>query len=83
MVSNAHCYMVASWTVPCQEEVFASGSQTRIPGTLAAQGKAARTEGGWLLNGRWQFASGVNHGDWLMIGASLTSCPRARTGVCT
>ncbi|WP_419908323.1 acyl-CoA dehydrogenase family protein [Candidatus Poriferisodalis sp.] len=69
MVSNAHAWMVGSFPVQCQAEVFAGGPDIRVPGTLAAQGKATRVEGGWRLDGRWQFASGVDHGDWLLIGA--------------
>lgn len=77
MVSNAHCWMVGNFPLECQEEVFAAGPDTRVPGTLAAQGKASRVEGGWRLNGRWQFASGVDHGDWLMIGAIADRLPES------
>ena len=28
-----------------------------------------RTDGGFLLDGRWAFASGVDHGDWVMLGS--------------
>lgn len=75
MVSNAHVWMVGNFPVECQEEVFAAGPDCRIPGTLAAQGRATRVEGGWRLDGRWQFASGVDHGDWLLIGAIADELP--------
>jgi alkylation response protein AidB-like acyl-CoA dehydrogenase len=77
MVSNAHCWMAGNFPVECQEEVFAGGPELRIPGTLAAQGKATRVDGGWRLNGRWQFASGVDHGDWVMIGAVADRLPES------
>ena len=77
MVSNAHCWMVGSFPVPCQEEVFAAGADIRVPGTLAAQGKATRVDGGWRLSGRWQFASGIDHGDWVMIGAVADHLPES------
>jgi alkylation response protein AidB-like acyl-CoA dehydrogenase len=69
MVSNAHCWMAGNFPVACQDEVFAGGPDVRVPGTLAAQGKATLVGGGWRLAGRWQFASGVDVGDWLLIGA--------------
>ena len=69
MVSNAHVWIVGSFPPACQAEVFAAGPSVVVPGTLAAQGRATRVDGGWRLSGRWQFASGVDHGDWLMIGA--------------
>jgi alkylation response protein AidB-like acyl-CoA dehydrogenase len=30
---------------------------------------------GWRLTGRWQFASGVDHGDWLLMGAIADHLP--------
>lgn len=69
MVSNAHVWMVGSFPPACQAEVFAGGPSVVVPGTLAAQGRATRVDEGWRLDGRWQFASGVDHGDWLMMGA--------------
>ncbi|MGK2914423.1 MAG: acyl-CoA dehydrogenase family protein [Porticoccaceae bacterium] len=77
MVSNAHAWMVGNFPVRCQDEVFADGSGTRIPGTLASQGRATRVDDGWRLQGRWQFASGVDHGDWLMIGAIADQLPES------
>ncbi len=79
MVLNAHAWLVGNFPVECQEEVFATGPDTRVPGTLAAQGHATRSDGGWRLTGRWQFASGVDHGDWLMIGAIADHLPQSST----
>ena len=69
MVSNAHLWVAGSFPPDGQAEVFADGPSLVMPGTLAAQGRARRVDGGWRLTGRWQFASGVDHGRWLMMGA--------------
>lgn len=79
MVSNAHAWMVGNFPEACMQEVFAGGPDIRVPGTLASQGKATRVDGGWRLNGRWQFASGVDHGDWLLLGASADVLPESPT----
>lgn len=79
MVLNAHAWLVGNFPTECQDEVFATGPDTRVPGTLAAQGRARKVEGGWRLDGRWQFASGVDHGDWLMIGAIADHLPQSST----
>ena len=73
MVINAHAWIVGSFSVECQEEVWAGGPNTRFPGTLASQGRARRVDGGWVVNGRWQFASGVAHGDWLIMGSVVVN----------
>ncbi len=79
MVSNAHAYIVGNFDPRCQAEVWADSADVCIPGTLASQGKATRVDDGWTLNGRWQFASGVDHGDWLMIGARADELPGSPT----
>ena len=77
MVSNAHAWMIGSFPAECQEEVFAEGPDARVPGTLASQGRATRVDGGWRLSGRWQFASGVDHGGWVLIGAVADEVPES------
>jgi len=69
MVCGAHTYVVGRYPRACQQEVFGEGPDVLIPGTLAPQGHVRRTAGGWLLSGRWQFGSGVDHGAWLLLGA--------------
>ncbi|MDH4145896.1 MAG: acyl-CoA dehydrogenase family protein [Acidimicrobiia bacterium] len=68
MVSNAHVWMAGNFPAECQAEVFAAGPDGRIPGTLGAQGRATAVDGGWRVDGRWQFASGIDLGDWVMLG---------------
>jgi alkylation response protein AidB-like acyl-CoA dehydrogenase len=69
VVINAHAFVLGSFPEECQREVYGPNPDVRIPGTLASQGKARAVDGGWVVNGRWQFCSGVDHGDWLLIGA--------------
>jgi alkylation response protein AidB-like acyl-CoA dehydrogenase len=67
VVFNAHAWLVAGFPPECQDEVFGGGGH--IPGTLASQGQARRVDDGWVVSGRWQFCSGVDHGgDWLVVG---------------
>lgn len=77
LVSNAHAWMAAGFPSRCQDDVFADGPDRCIPGTLASQGRARRVEGAWRLDGRWQFASGVDHGDWLVVGAIADDLPES------
>lgn len=69
MVCGAHTFIVGRFPRQCQDEVFGEDPDVFIPGTPAAQGTVAPVTGGWLLNGRWQFCSGVDHGPWLIMGA--------------
>src|SRR5262249_58336563 len=43
----------------------------RLAGSIRPQGRARRVEGGYRLEGRWNFASGVHHATWLMAPCVL------------
>ncbi len=52
-------------------EMFAGG---RIPTAATATsitGKAIPADGGYILTGRWPFASGVRHAEWMVAGATV------------
>ena len=58
-------------------EMFAGG---RIPTAATATsitGKAIPVDGGYKLTGRWPFASGVRHAEWMVAGATVPA--RANT----
>jgi len=48
-----------------------------IVGVVAPSGKAERTKDGFILNGRWAFASGSAHADWLACAAVVTENQQA------
>jgi indole-3-acetate monooxygenase len=48
-------------------EVFAD-PRAPTAGVFAPLGAAVRVDGGVKVSGRWQFASGVHHAEWLMAG---------------
>ena len=39
--------------------------------STALRGVATRVDGGYLLSGRWPFASGVRHAEWMTAGAAV------------
>ena len=53
------------------EEIFLSGDEISMAGTLVPTGKAVKTDGGWELSGRWSFASGCLHADWIGTASIL------------
>lgn len=68
MVCAAHTYVVARFPKQCRDEVFAGNPDVLIPGALAPQGQVERVAGGWKLNGRWHYGSGIDHGPWVLLG---------------
>ena len=71
MVCGAHTYVAGRFPERCQQEVFGGDPDVLIAGTLSPQGAVRATDGGWILKGRWQFASGCDHAPWLLIGARV------------
>jgi alkylation response protein AidB-like acyl-CoA dehydrogenase len=47
------------------DEVYAAGPDVIIAGAFAPQGRAIPADGGYRVSGRWGFASGCQHADWL------------------
>lgn len=47
-------------------QLFGQPPDLRMAGSLRPEGKAYAVEGGYRVRGRWDFASGINHANWLM-----------------
>lgn len=65
-----HNWMLSLFDPKAQEEVFASGP-VLAPAPLAPTGRAAPTEGGVRLSGRWAWATGAMDADWMIVGALI------------
>lgn len=51
-------------------EVFAT-PETMIAGVFAPNGRAEKTDGGFIVNGRWQWGSGTQNAQWVLGGSML------------
>ncbi len=63
-----HNWMMALFGEQAQEEAFAS-RPFLAPAPLAPTGRGAPVDGGIRLSGRWSWATGVMHGNWIIVGA--------------
>ncbi len=73
-----HAWMLAKFGAEAQADFFRDGAMPLAPAPLAPTGKAERTEGGFRVNGRWEWATGINHADWVLVNAidTETMIPR-------
>ena len=55
------------------EEIFVGGKPPRTAGVFAPFGKAVPVAGGYRITGRWKFASGIKHSEWISAGARIIS----------
>ena len=66
-----HTWLLARFPPECQEE-FWPGCPDAIIGTaFAGGGVMEETDGGYILNGRWKFSSGIRHSDCAVVAASV------------
>lgn len=68
-----HNWLVTRFPERFQQEVFGSRQgYAMMPAPLAPTGKLRAATGpdgepGWMVSGRWEWATGVRHADWVMV----------------
>jgi alkylation response protein AidB-like acyl-CoA dehydrogenase len=77
-----HNWMLCSFPEPFQRELFADRNFVLAPGMISPAGKARRDAGGKgvRLEGRWPWATGVMHSDWIIAGGIVKN-PDADGGI--
>ena len=70
-VWQQHSWIVAHFPERAQAETLGADVNFHIGSVLSPRGKAKKVEGGHVLSGRWPFASGCDHGTWIMLGAAV------------
>ncbi|RGC66132.1 Flavin-dependent monooxygenase, oxygenase subunit HsaA [Micromonospora sp. MW-13] len=54
------------------DKLYAAGPDVVVAGGFAPQGRAELADGGFQVTGRWGFASGSRHADWIFGNCVLT-----------
>lgn len=54
------------------ERVFPGGHVPLVASSFYPAGTAVPENDGYRINGRWRFASGIRHADWVWAGAKIT-----------
>ena len=70
-VMGVHNWELPLYAEQAQQDVWGKDSSVRIASTYMPVGKAEKVEGGYRFSGRWGFSSGVEHCDWIFLGALL------------
>jgi 3-hydroxy-9,10-secoandrosta-1,3,5(10)-triene-9,17-dione monooxygenase len=68
-VVGVHPWELALNDPKLQEEVWGDDPDTWVASPYAPSGTAVPVDGGYVVNGRWQFSSGTDHCDWVVLGA--------------
>ena len=68
-VVGVHPWEIAMLDPRIADEVWGEDPETWVASPYTPSGIADPVEGGFVLNGRWQFSSGTDHADWVFLGA--------------
>ncbi|MEJ2871235.1 acyl-CoA dehydrogenase family protein [Actinomycetospora sp. OC33-EN08] len=74
---NVCSWFTALWPEQAQQDVWGGDPNARIAGVLAPTGTAREVDGGWMVSGRWGWASGSAHSQWALVGLPLTDADGA------
>lgn len=66
-----HCWMFCNFPESTQDEVLADRNYALAPAAIAPHGLARPVDGGFRLNGRWQWGTGAMHAHWIIVGARV------------
>lgn len=67
-----HAWLLSKLPAEGRDELFAGGRVPFAPAPLAPTGTARPVDGGYRVDGRWEWATASAHGDWLIANAVVT-----------
>ena len=66
MIGNGAALMAPLVSRDLYDEIYRDGPDVIVGGSTQPAGSAESIDGDWRVNGRWPFASGCQHADWLL-----------------
>ncbi len=67
-----HNWLLAHFDPEGQEALFGKRAYVLAPGSISPNGRAKAVDGGHVLTGRWSWATGVMHADWVILSGVIT-----------
>lgn len=71
MIANVNAWLASYWPLEAQEDIWSKQPDNLVTGTFVPTGKCQPTDGGYLIHGRWPFASNCDNSDWLFVSALI------------
>lgn len=70
----AHGRIAAYLPARAQQEIWGAGPDVLVAASvMPPSGRAMAVTGGWLLQGKWSRASGIDFADWVLLACSMPS----------
>lgn len=62
-----HAWMVGRFGAGARDDLFAAGHVPMVAAPLAPTGRLTPVDGGYLVSGRWEWATGIDHSEMCMV----------------
>lgn len=72
-VVGVHPWEISLMDPQVQAEVYGANADTWIASPYAPVGRAIPTDGGFTFSGEWQYSTGTDHCDWVILGGLVTN----------
>ncbi|MFC4942868.1 acyl-CoA dehydrogenase family protein [Pseudonocardia sp. GCM10023141] len=68
---NVCAWFTGLWNEQAQDDVWGEHPASRIAGVFAPTSVAEPVDGGWIVTGKWGWASGCLHAQWGLVGIPI------------
>lgn len=72
-VVGVHPWELALVDPKLQDEIYGADADTWVASPYAPVGRGRAVEGGFLFSGEWQYSTGTDHCDWIILGGVATN----------
>ena len=72
-VVGVHPWEVALLDPRVQDEIYGVNADTWVASPYAPQGRAVREGDGFRFSGHWQYSTGTDHCDWIVLGGMVVN----------
>jgi len=70
-ILGVHNWHLAQFDQQAQQEVWGEDPNMRVSSSYAPMGAGVVTDGGYLVNGSWNWSSGCDHATWAFLGGPV------------
>lgn len=80
MLGNVNSWFASYWPLQAQTDIWGERPGNLVAGTLAPTGQSERVADGYLIKGRWPWASNCENSNWLFVAVLLPPVDGASPG---
>ena len=74
-VYTDHQILIGMFDPRAADDVWGDNPDALVSAGFTPGGKHERVDGGWKMSGSWEWSSGCDHADWLILGGLLPTGP--------